>query len=460
MARAKKEQNFRLKRFTNASGTKSWRVVGTKPDGTRVRKNFSNKAEALRTLGDLELEASGEPETRKAHRTSLTPAQLADAEAAVLHAQGQELSKIVPHYLSLLKRVRDKGANLDAAVSFFEGHYREESRAITILNARKAFLKSKVDLTEKSRSNYESTLLHLLKPDPNKLVHMFTVADLEAILDRYPNLNTRRSLRRIFSVFFEWAVRHHHCLENPCRRLDKLPRSSGKIALLTIDEVKRLLFAVTNYRDGVATAPVAIALFAGLRPSEIADLTPGDIRKNGIRVRGGKLRRTMNRMVPLVPNLRSWLKDYPFQGLPDGWDYKLKRLKDATKAKTWVQDVLRHTSISYQAERDRNEGLTAYNNGTSKEMMDRHYRDVIDDTEQVEEFWNLTPARVRSLKIDVTLPRRKKVEWPSKAALGKLVWRKPLAQAAVDLGVSGVALAKHCRKLSIGLPPRGYWLRS
>lgn len=37
------------------------------------------------------------------------------------------------------------------------------------------------------------------------------------------------------------------------------------------------------------------------------------------------------------------------------------------------------SSISYQTERDKNEALNAYNNGTSKNLMDFHYRNTVGD---------------------------------------------------------------------------------
>jgi hypothetical protein len=39
------------------------------------------------------------------------------------------------------------------------------------------------------------------------------------------------------------------------------------------------------------------------------------------------------------------------------------------------------------------------------------------------------------------------------------VWSRPVIQIAKDLGISDVALAKICRRLSVPLPPRGYWAR-
>ena len=119
MARQEKAQYFKISEYTNANGTTSWRVAGYMPDGTRIRQNFKEKAKALRTLGDLELEVEGKPDPRKAMRTLFTPEELADAEVAAQQIKGQSLAKLVGHYLNLQDRVREKGCELDEAIAFF-----------------------------------------------------------------------------------------------------------------------------------------------------------------------------------------------------------------------------------------------------------------------------------------------------------------------------------------------------
>jgi hypothetical protein len=234
----------------------------------------------------------------------------------------------------------------------------------------------------------------------------------------------------------------------------------SQIAALSLEEAKRLLYAAITYQNGASAAVIAIGLFAGLRPSEIRDLKPEDILKDRLRVTGGKLRRKLKRSVPIPLVLAAWLADFPFKGLPKGWDSKMKALKKATKARKWVQDIIRHTSITFQAERDKDEALTAYNNGTSKAMMDRHYRDIVDDEKIVAEFWGLTPAILLAKPPKVELPATKRVQWPDKKVLVKLVWQKPLIHAAKDIGVSDVALKKHCVKVGIELPRQGHWLKA
>lgn len=51
----------------------------------------------------------------------------------------------------------------------------------------------------------------------------------------------------------------------------------------------------------------------------------------------------------------------------------------------------------------------------------------------------------------------KKIEWPSKEELEKLLWEKPTTSIAKDLGVSDKAVEKHVKKLGLAKPPRGYW---
>ncbi len=458
MARPKKTQHFTLQPYKNAAGTKSWRVAGTKLNGDRVRKNFADKTEAILAMADLEADTAGYETPGNIHRTRLSSEELASAESAMLSASGRDICAIVTHYFTLESKARDKGVDLNTALAFVESHYRPEVKSITVLNAQREFLENRTRGSDKTHEHYESSLKLLLKAHPNKPVHLIHVSDIEKLLSGYKNLNSQRTYRRVFNTFFNWCVRHHYCSENPCSRLDKLQRDMTQIATLSLEESKRLLYASMQMQDGAAAAAVAIGLFAGLRPSEIRDLKAEDILKDKIRVSGGKLRRQLKRSSPIPPVLAEWLKQFPFEGLPAGWDGKTKRLKKATNAKKWVQDIIRHTSITFQTERDKNEALTAYNNGTSIQMMNRHYRDTIDDERIITEFWNLTPTKLQETppKVDFVVKRR--VAWPDTKSLKKLVWQKPLSHAAKDIGVSDVALKKHCVKLGINLPRQGHWL--
>ena len=47
----------------------------------------------------------------------------------------------------------------------------------------------------------------------------------------------------------------------------------------------------------------------------------------------------------------------------------------------------------------------------------------------------------------------------SREELFLLVWERPTQEIAQDMGISDVALAKHCKKLQVPKPPPGYWAK-
>lgn len=59
-----------------------------------------------------------------------------------------------------------------------------------------------------------------------------------------------------------------------------------------------------------------------------------------------------------------------------------------------------------------------------------------------------------------TSTRKRKIEWPSKRELKKLVWEIPTQQLAEKLGVSDNAIGKMCYRWGIDKPPRGYWAKN
>ncbi|MGE9294746.1 MAG: tyrosine-type recombinase/integrase [Puniceicoccales bacterium] len=460
MARPKKEQRFSIVQVENRSNTNSYRVQGYKPNGERVRKNFKYRADAVEYLAALEAEFSGREIQYSLMRTTMSEAQLRDAEQALKYAGNKSLTELVLRLTDLGNSLYDKpGISLEQAVTFAQSHYRTEIEEITIHAARDLFLGTRTAITTNTLEHYRNVTKPLIDSNPNHKVHEISVRDLNRLLSKYTNANSRRTFQAGFGIFFNWAMRNHYCLENPCERLDKPPALRTQIEVLRLGSVKRLMKAASVLHEGAMASSVAILLFAGLRPSELSELEPQEIRKDVIRVKGGKLRREINRSVPIPPVLGAWLKNFPYQGQPKGWRYKFRKLKEASGAENWVNDILRHTSISYQLERDKDEAQTAFHCGTSPKMINRHYRDVIDEADDIFEFWNLTPEKVHSLKLDSNFNQRGLTNWPPDAKLKQLVWEKPLSRLAKDMGVSDNAIRKRCKKLGIDLPKNGHWQR-
>jgi len=463
VARKKKsEERFSITEIRNPGGSLSWRLSGSTSEGKRIRQQFDSRAKAAQAKRDLDLEEEGLSSQSKLLETRLSLSEIRDAETAFELLKGRSLAALAQEMVELENRAKACGLCISDAMAFFERHYSPELEEISLAIAVERFLKSRQDLRGKTKASYSTAMNQLLTAsDPNTPVHQIKLPTLDEILARYPNANTRKTYKRGWHTFFEWCLRRQHVLENPVKRLDRIESDRSEIAILKPDEIRRLLTAAVRWKDGIFVPIFALGLFAGLRPSEIEDLTPSVINEQDILVKGGKLRRKHHRRIPIPPVLKEWLKAYPFKKVPASLKADLKHLKKATGATSWVQDIIRHTSISYQLERDQDEARTAFNNGTSKTMMDRHYRQVIETSDAVASFWALTPSKIHALNLKVKLPEQKTpFNWPSKKRLAEMIQKKPVSRLAEEMGISDNAIRKHCLRLGLQLPGRGYWQRT
>lgn len=61
------------------------------------------------------------------------------------------------------------------------------------------------------------------------------------------------------------------------------------------------------------------------------------------------------------------------------------------------------------------------------------------------------------IKVRLHVNRPKKIAWPTPDVLQERMWAQPVSKLALELGVSGAAIKKHCKHLGINTPARGYW---
>jgi integrase len=464
MGRQKSTERYKLTRFKNRNGTYSWRVSGpaTEPGGKRVRQNFRKKPDAIDIKADLERKRAGfEKKEWALRKTSLTEEELATATSVIGELEGESLGTAVGHYKRIQTLSEKYKADPEDLIKFVETHFQKELEEITIWNAYERFLKDCKgrNVRDKTYTSYKSHLKPLIsRLDPNAYVHEIKIKHLEEILAAYEKPTTRNTHKTAFSVFFNWATARQYVLNNPAAKLGKIHQDDKRVHILSLEETRRLLKAAMTYRDGYLTIPIAIGLFAGLRPSELEGLTQDDIYENdgkpqsdhlsnwSIHVKEGKNSRKESRLVPVPKVLKTWLEAFPFHSLPTNRSRPWKALREATNAENWVQDVIRHTSISYQLARDKNEALVAYNNGTSKKMMKNHYRRLIRSLKDVQEFWAITPESLGD--IEVKLPRsRKRIQWPADDELLAMIKKTSNSAVARKFDASEAAVRKRVAKI-------------
>lgn len=392
---------FKLREFTNAGGTQSWRVEGYKRDGSRVRVNFAEKNRALAKQLELETEyLQGFAPVKFARATRLTDEQLELAEAAFIslgYGNDRELPLAIQHWLSHGRgSVVTESKHLDEAkTAFFE------------------WLDT-APMRDRTKGNLKQRLTVFVRFTSNMLVSNITPETVDAYLaKRGVSASTKDNDRRALSRFFSW------CMERPRRWIKTNPaKAEGRKrkgeqpepVILSVEACQSLLKAAERHRKGRLAGYVAVCLFGGLRPFEAARLTwdKVNLKDRQIRLDGTLTKTKESRVVEICDTLHAWLeryKDKPFH--PSNWRRDFDFIKAAagygnpkrlggkfadTELTEWVPDIMRHTAISHYFRKCESFGKTAEQFGNSESIIRRHYKGRV-STEDTTRFYALLPTK-------------------------------------------------------------------
>lgn len=203
--------------------------------------------------------------------------------------------------------------------------------------------------------------------------------------------DTRVGMRNKLGAFFSWSVEQGYCRENPVAKLN-LGRSEKRVPkILTVEAVHRLL-DTTLMLDPVMVPYFTLGIFCGIRPEELARLSPPCVQlERGIVDIPATVSKTRDRrIVDISENARAWIMA---SGKKLRW--ARKRFRDAVvNARIeWSHDVMRHTFASYHLEFHGSADKTAAQLGHhgSTRTFYRHYRATVEKSE-AEAFWKIEPA--------------------------------------------------------------------
>jgi len=225
-----------------------------------------------------------------------------------------------------------------------------------------------------------------------------TVEELSKWLDSLnrASLKTLDNFRRNISVLFGYAERRRMIEKNPVAHIDapKLPEQSPEI--FTVDQLRALLEAANRVAPDVVPQ-LAIGAFAGVRDAEIKRLDWHEInlKRGYIEIKGAKAKSARRRIIPIQPNLSSWLRPYSENKgrlIPEGYRTSLERVRKAAKLAQWPVNGLRHSFASYRLAATQNAPLVASELGhTSPLMLYSTYRELVLPSE-AERYWQIEPA--------------------------------------------------------------------
>ena len=208
---------------------------------------------------------------------------------------------------------------------------------------------------------------------------------------------SRNNFLAYLNAFFNFAVKKGYASINPVEKIDRVHLDRPEIAILTPDEVRRLLYAARAHAPALAPY-LAIAVFAGVRPTELQRLTwehvNFDLRY--IHIGGGSSKVRNERYVDMEDVLIKWLEPYrqPSGQIAPSDMYTFTKLfnrvrREAGLKDTWSPDSMRHTFASYHAAKYERKDRTALMMGNSVKMLDRHYRRPLHRSDTTE-FWNIS----------------------------------------------------------------------
>jgi len=187
--------------------------------------------------------------------------------------------------------------------------------------------------------------------------------------------------------------------DNPCEKAFKPPKVKFEPEILTTSETLALLESCSTR----ILPAIAIALFAGLRRSEISYLDWEDIDFDDreIKVSANISKTDIKRYVEISENLMLWLQPYEDKqgSVVKSEAIFRKDFENAIKKSgiEYPHNALRHSFASYHLAMYKNENLTASMTGHSNSHTLRKHYLKMTKKKNAEDYWKTTPKKHNAL---------------------------------------------------------------
>lgn len=382
-----KSRQLSIQRFENASGTIAFRVFGYL-HGERVRRNFATREEAAAEKTALEIRAHQVAAGYRPVLTSLSEAQVREAE-------------------SVFQRLAGKPQPLSFFVDFALANYRPPETAKRLKAGIADYLAAKkheLDQDQLSPPQYGKISWELKRLEKrfkdSVIAEITSTAITEWLESQKPSLKTFNNRRGVLSTFFKFGFLRGWVAENPILKVPhyRIRRKRAAATTLSVAQVRELLTFLEGYQGGKWVPYYVLCLFAGIRPGvphgEITKLKPDAVNlENGIINISAEVSKVREaRKVAIQPNLAAWLRAYPLSKFPIVLGNFKKRREKFAKQFALSHDVLRHTFISMFVAKFRSIGEAAIQAGNSEAIIRKHYLDLKSASEG-EEFFGIMPQK-------------------------------------------------------------------
>ncbi len=347
----------------------------------------------------------------------------ADAQAALVAARAQSLAFGLasltpkppehPNLNKWLAKLKDTGKTIDDVFLWFFKTYKEQppSPPAPKLIAEYHNELKRLNRTRQHTQECVTTVSSLFASVP-KLENIQRSTVLPFVTKNGYSPRSQQKRLVIIKAFLEWCVANQYLTANPlsgsANRIRIAKVETKEILSLGVPEAKRLLQVASLPKHQALLGWVTLALFAGVRPQEIARSQRQSLHlEEGIfRVVAKAAKTSQTRVIELHPTAIAWLKHWEKAGGPNmaflakGHREKWDRLRqEAGLAENWVHDVLRHSfaSMHYAAFQNASQLKALMGHSQNENTLFSHYRavqTVVGTTltkAMAEEFWNLLP---------------------------------------------------------------------
>jgi hypothetical protein len=359
----------------------------------RVRYFYKTKAEAETKAGLLRIKRQNEGESA----FGLSAIRRTDAQAA--------LALLEPHSKTLLEAAQFLLDNIDVIRS-----NKTYSAVVTeLLQAKEQ---------DKKAARYIQDMRNRLATSEelfgDRLLYQIKRNEYDDWLRSLPiSGTTRNNFRRILSVLLGYAVSRGYILRNPIAEIAVVKVERSKPPILSLAEAGALMAEA----EPELTPPLALALFAGLRPeSEIfardhpLDWSQIELDNPEHRVIDVQQSKTVDsqRYVDISDNLVAWLSPYVKRKGPVctiAYYDRLRGARDRAIAKlaetetpgphleNWPIDIARHTFASnlYAVNKDAHKTSEQLGHYGGVRIFLRHYKNRVKQPDGLA-FWEIRPA--------------------------------------------------------------------
>ncbi|WP_455564851.1 tyrosine-type recombinase/integrase [Akkermansia biwaensis] len=388
------------------------------PTGKRHRLFFSTK-ESARVEAKM-IENQIRQNGMDSFRLSSADAQHMISAKKMLEGYGLSFHEAV----LFLKKILERGVNLDEAYALFSrGCEVEEERK----GSKKLYEAVDYHISLKERQGRRGRTIGQLRSILNKIMKQnldlagkyltdISIGDCRSMIENFSSSERQRGdAKKMLRAVFNTAMKNEWVTKNPVLAVIIGAIQETEIIPLTLLEVRQLFAACRKANESEVEKkslmldtsdcliPLAIMLFAGIRPEEVTRLGWTDVNEEEmiISVRGQSSKTGGVRHVRILPPLKSFLEvlkdveESEGRIVPKNWANKwgcIHKRAGWGKNKPWPSDVLRHTFASYHKKHFNDmASLKDAMGHTSEKLLRDRYMNLKGVSEKTaKEFWSLT----------------------------------------------------------------------